>query len=339
LVGGFVSLTSTDSKDLICPKDLDLKSSIDWIGRLDKLPGSRQYDLNFEQLDFVKPFGALFVPMQIRRIEESKDISFEFCNLNLEYAKGIGFLNLLTMRNHYEPSYFRGGSSYLPISEIKLIDLYEKSESGTEYGKLADDESKRLAGILFSNDSNNAKEQFAYSLREVMRNVFEHAKVSNLFCCGQRYPQRGVAEICIADLGQGVLNGLKENRKYLDLSSDIEALKEAVKPGVSGKEGCGMGGDWDNSGYGLYMNYKLGGNNGYFVIASGCGLFASVEGKDLTGGIPYLKGTIVSLLVNLQSKLPLNEQLAQFSREAQDVFDKENPGKRVIISPSSMNKI
>jgi hypothetical protein len=93
----------------------------------------------------------------------------------------------------------------------------------------------------------------SYSLRELMRNVFEHSETDSLYYCAQYWPKSSKVEVAVADFGIGIRRALSRNPNFR-FDSDKEAREYSLLPSVSGATHRERSsGTWFNSGYGLYM--------------------------------------------------------------------------------------
>lgn len=131
--------------------------------------------------------------------------------------------------------------------------------------------SYRLAFMLTQEKVSQVYKTFSYSIREIIRNVFEHSLSESAWICGEYWPSRNNAQIAIMDEGIGILRSLKNNSNYSILKNDKEANNLALEAGVS----CTLGQKqyasqiWQNSGYGLYMAKSLCLKGGFFILSSG----------------------------------------------------------------------
>jgi hypothetical protein len=109
----------------------------------------------------------------------------------------------------------------------------------------------------------------SYSLRELMRNVFEHSEADSLYYCAQYWPKSSKVEVAVADFGIGIRRALSRNPNFR-FDSDKEAIEYSLLPSVSGATHRERSsGTWFNSGYGRYMTNRLARNGGNFVLVSG----------------------------------------------------------------------
>lgn len=119
-----------------------------------------------------------------------------------------------------------------------------------------------LAG---SHDDSQELRAYKYSLREIIRNVFEHSGADECFVCGQRWYD-GSVEIAVIDEGIGVCNSLREAN---DVLNDEDALRMAIQPGTSRTAQSPKSQNlYDNSGFGLFILSELASSFGWFVLGS-----------------------------------------------------------------------
>lgn len=114
-----------------------------------------------------------------------------------------------------------------------------------------------------------------FVIRELLRNIPEHSQSRTIWYCAQYWPSHDLVELAILDEGVGISKTLADSYEFRKLyKNDYEALKLALEPGVSGtfsstRRSIGTG-DWQNSGYGLYMVSQMCAELGAsFIIASG----------------------------------------------------------------------
>ncbi|MEF8700946.1 MAG: DUF4325 domain-containing protein [Candidatus Accumulibacter sp. UW20] len=117
-----------------------------------------------------------------------------------------------------------------------------------------------------------------YSLIELLRNVVQHSgsQVGGI-AMAQYYPSSGLVNICVADMGVGVKESLRE--AYPELETDLQALKLATLPHVSRTFGpATYTAMRDNAGLGLFFIKQIA------SLAAGSFFLASKEAlMDLWG--------------------------------------------------------
>ena len=158
------------------------------------------------------------------------------------------------------------------------------------------EKSDQLASLLISSHFDRSGHRaVSYSIREVIRNTFEHSHSEVCYFCGQKYKD-GSVELAIFDEGRGILPSLSE---AYNLVEDAEGLRTVIKPGVSRMSDKDTRANiFGNSGFGLFVLSELGRCFGYFNLASGSANI-KINSKAYTEGIqPELPGTFISLRFN-----------------------------------------
>ncbi|MDE3138159.1 MAG: hypothetical protein KGL59_16365, partial [Acidobacteriota bacterium] len=155
-----------------------------------------------------------------------------------------------------------------------------------------------------------------YCLSETIRNVFEHAGGQPAYACAQYYESARRVSIGVADCGIGVRTSLS---RHLKLSSDAEALMNALVPGTTGAP-RGMYGPSENAGVGLFFTKSIAKASGqYFAIISGDAAYRlrhlrrsdkfrlyvdpRKDRHDLFEGLPSWQGTVVAVDIGLRRTL------------------------------------
>ena len=151
-----------------------------------------------------------------------------------------------------------------------------------------------------------------YCLRETVRNVFEHAETDSCALMAQKYANDDV-EIAIADRGVGVLSSMRRAHK---LSSAIDALRLAIRPGMSGTVEVEQSGPWDNSGFGLYVLSQLGRQHGSFAITSSGASLIIGFGEE-SAVIANTPGTVIKLRVSVSDAEYFPNRLQQIVDEGE----------------------
>ena len=121
------------------------------------------------------------------------------------------------------------------------------------------------------------------SLREMIRNGFDHAMAPHVWYSGMRWPNRGYVQVAIVDEGRGIRTSL--NRGGYSFPNDETAIDAALRPGVSRNVGRRLSAEeverwsearpdlpvecYQNSGYGLPIASRIGQEGGQFLVISG----------------------------------------------------------------------
>jgi hypothetical protein len=230
-------------------------------------------------------------------------------------------------------------NKFLPITTLQTKDFLD--ESGRELSAMneaVDREASRLTRALTHLGSGYAFDAVQYSLREIMRNVFEHSGSIYLRYCAQYWPTNRIVELIISDCGMGIYNSLIGNPSFKAVK-ERDALHFACLPGVSGNAQAmrerASGNPWRNTGYGLYMTSRLCRNNGDFlVISSNHALTLAPSGKK-DFEISNVKGTLIRLHLDLTSTQAFRSELVKYTEEGKQIAEGIRGAKVLEASAAS----
>jgi len=135
------------------------------------------------------------------------------------------------------------------------------------------------------------------ALNEIMTNVFDHSgSAKGCYVCAQAYEKEEIIRLCVADFGVGLFTRLKE--KYSNLKNSYEAIKLAVREGITTRSG-------QEGGYGLsHIQRFIEVNAGKMSILTGDGKAVWNYGvpktklRKQTMHLPF-SGTIINLEINV----------------------------------------
>jgi len=318
------------------PRYLIFERTIDFINSFKNLDSKNKYIFDFEKLKRIDPFSLLYLSSELRTLKldnpESEFIAknFQHCT----YAAHMGFFQAFGLDYGKFPGEAKNNNRYIPI---RLFNVPQIKESARDLmihnGEILEGYAKEISEVLTQNYDKDLTEILRYCLREALRNIVEHSNSNKFGFCAQYLPSLNVVSFAVLDRGIGIKKSLEDNPK-LKLESDLDAIRESLKPGVSGKVYSGQKrkpkGDWANSGYGLYMTSNICKKGGSFFIASGNkGVYLSSNDEKLLD--LHINGTSLNLTINLNQKNNLNELLRELREEAGKLT-------KIKASKSSMNK-
>lgn len=296
---------------------------------------------DFSRTKTVEPFGMLVVASEIERcVAAHPEAKFTCKNYeNMPYAAHMGFFKAFGLDFGRKPGEAFGSRNYIPLTYFDSMALKQAAaRHGLDVGDEIEAQSKRLSETLAGADVGEVFETLSYSIREIMRNVVEHAQVGRFGVCAQYWPSKGRAEVAIVDRGIGLRESIKAN-PHIDASTDKSAINYALMPAVSGKAFKGARrlekrGPWTNSGFGLYLTSRICRNGGNFFISSGKTGMLLTSGRD---GKRYvetsLNGTAVRLMIRTQQLDSLRDALAKYRADGFEIQKKY--AEIVSIDPSS----
>ncbi len=234
---------------------------------------------SFEGTTFGEPLPMIVLAKEIQGLmRRYPNLSF-FCQTRScdfrGYADHIGYFRLLGFDRGNKLGVADGSANYVPIQVFDLERLREVS-GDRPYAEIVEEKASELAHVLTQKRSGGVFVALQYLLREVMRNAIEHSFGTKLSFFAQNWSRKNQSEIVICDNGVGIREGLKGANR---VSSDTEALRLALKPGVSGvteREKSYQNEHYRNSGFGLYASSRFCSERGVFrLLSSGAGLTAN----------------------------------------------------------------
>jgi hypothetical protein len=231
--------------------------------------------VDFSTLTFSTPTAMLVAGSELRKwVAYRRGAGLEVYRIGIDESKSVhsylmhlGFFDFIHVDEGKKVGEARGSTRYLPISKIDRPVQSVAVDGVAAWYESIESQSRRLAGVLVgSYDDSQELRAYTYSIREIIRNVFEHSEADECFVCGQRW-WNGSVEIAVIDEGVGICQTL---RRSFPVESDEEALTLAISPGVSRTTALEEEENiYDNSGFGLYVLSQIGSNFGWFALGSG----------------------------------------------------------------------
>lgn len=276
-----------------------------------------------EDEHFFSPFLMLFTAAKLRSLRSrNPGLRIELRNHHRhEYPGHMGFYRMFGVDHGRDLGEAWGSENYLPITALQREAFYERpTDKYRELPDLIQRTSDRIANVITRGDPErrNMFDALTFSIREVMRNVFEHSRADCLYYCAQYWPRSNKVEFAIADFGIGIRKALGENPNFR-FGSDKEAIEKSLLPSVSGRTHLPRTSEtWFNSGYGLYMTNRLARNGGNFVLASGA-MAVHLSRRTKTNFATSFPGTVLRFNLNVDEIGDVEGRLKQFKEEGYDV--------------------
>ena len=284
---------------IYCPSQLDDESAARFINDIWRAKEEEELILNFSTLRFVYPSGVLISALGIRdivRYRFIKKLNTQAAGTGrnsgaISYLGYFGFFRFIGIEVGSNLNSTTEGRKFLPITRITQNEFNDKNQIIQEQ---ITKKSYNLATLIYPNKSDITKvDMLAFCLREVIRNVFEHAEIGECYVMAQRW-SNGYAEIAIADEGIGIPNSLSKSHK---ITSSRSALRLALQPGITSNIETPDDDKWQNSGFGLYVLSEVGSTCGSFTLLSDGNMLVKSNNNDTWIPTP-VKGTIVKLRAN-----------------------------------------
>jgi anti-sigma regulatory factor (Ser/Thr protein kinase) len=165
---------------------------------------------------------------------------------------------------------------HIPVDFSPEIQEHEEAGRFVPVTRIADAASLRsvigdVSALLHLDRDPDTLAAVQYCVSELLRNVLEHSGAEDgAFVCAHNFVNREPrrVSIAVADCGQGIRQHLGAVHAAAG-RSDRDALKLALRPGVTGAR-PGMYGTPDNAGAGLFITRSIAkGSGGYFLVVSG----------------------------------------------------------------------
>ncbi len=254
------------------PVSLDASSALEFASNISAHAPELRVIIDFAEIRSIEPFGLLYVGAAIRaffreRVGRGDGVQGVRAGEPAhEYLAHIGFFQWLGVQVGKSPGAVAGGATWLPVTTLTRAELDKRvAETGKQLGDVIQQECEHLARVVTQSNQLKATAPVAYCLREVVRNVFEHAETDRCVLCAQKC-EDGAIELAVLDQGRGIRRSLEEQFQF---TGDAEALRNALHPGVSRSLSTDPGNPWGNSGFGLYVLSELGRELGVFRVVSG----------------------------------------------------------------------
>lgn len=284
-------------KTIILPEQMDGLLPQAWGAQLEEYAAERELAVDFSRVKFACPLGILTTGREIRRVVAQRLRQGRFTMVAgrdmarpaLSFLGHVGFFDFIGLANAKQIGAAKGSSSYVPIRR------FTRAEVAADPKRMRENvasKAKDLAVVLAGSAEVPAFWPVAYSIREVIRNVFEHSGADECFVTAQRWFD-GAVEMAVVDEGMGIRASLAPVRGF---TSDTDAVSEAIKPGVTRTSRTAPEDDDgnSNSGFGLYVLSELGRCFGRFTLASGAGCVSLGAGAAV-GDPAQFSGTAVGL--------------------------------------------
>lgn len=321
------------------PKNLGFNQTLAFLDIIRAQPRDKKLVFDFENLSYISPFGLImisaFVEILVKRCTSGS--VYVKNHKHLSYQSHMGFFKAFGVDFGNAPGEAKGSGTHIPITIQNVTTIHKNAVlGGMPIGQVVHDHTNKLAKVLAHADEGDLVDTFTYSLQEIVRNVAEHSESKIVEYCAQYWPTQDRAELAILDRGIGICATLKNN-PHLVIEDEQHAINLSLLPGISGKNYKGskqkITGNWQNSGYGLYMTSCMCRSGGEFFIGS---RGASVLLKEETQThLPFnFSGTVVRMVFKPSAIGKVKETLAAYNAQGTEI-SKSIKGKAISASLAS----
>ena len=290
---------------------------------------------DFSNLAFSTPYPTLVLAAEIKSlIASSPENTYTATGIDANrnahsYLGHIGFFQYVGINRGNKPGQASGSHTYIPISLITIQGIRSKLTSPDQpIGDAIQKEAERIAILLTRSNNLKTYKPIAYCLREIIRNVFEHANISQCTIFGQCY--KDAVEIAIVDRGQGIKSSLS---KRYQINSDDEAISLAIKPGISESDVLiGDSNKWANSGFGLFVLSELGRQTGSFNLCSGDAELETSISRPLIIRSHSFHGTAIRLRIQKPKGVNFVEYIEEIIKNGEEITNQSTTPRRASQS-------
>lgn len=313
--------------DIICfPESSNEKSIFTFCSEVKSCSGIDELTIDFSTMKRIEPFAMAYVAKNIKEFRRENTGSRIICKgySGHDYAAHMGFFRAFSLRHGRSPGESSGSATYIPLSVLRVKSIVdEASKEWKVEQEIIENKSEELAKVLSQQSVGNLVDTLTFSIREIVRNTYEHSFSRDLIYCAQYWPAYNKVEVAILDSGIGLMRSLKKN-PHVKIDNDSDSIQQALMPSISSKSYKGAhinkSDPWHNSGFGLYMTNRICRRGGNFLICSGNHAI-----KLDKNGISHIElghtciGTAVRMVLNTNEIGILNEMLDQFKNEGYEV--------------------
>jgi anti-sigma regulatory factor (Ser/Thr protein kinase) len=325
--------------EMKCPPNLTEDEVIPFLMELEKARDAHELSVKFGSIIFGEPYGTMLLGQGIKNVVEYRKASgnrtlvadaasIEIpATLGISYLAHIGFFKYLGLNFGKSPNEAPGSTTYLPITVISREELVPTNEKKV-FQDVIEEKSDALSKLVFTDDMQQI--MLGYCLREVIRNVFEHANADSCTLMAQKWEHR--CEIAIMDFGRGIQQSLAES---LPPMTAKDSILEAIKPGVSRIVDNANESAWANSGFGLFVISELGRRYGEFSIASS--MIATKFSPTTATFTPYpYTGTCVKLRIDTKDADYFPNILLSIVKDGEIEYERKTGKKKKASRRSSI---
>ena len=315
--------------DVFYPSDCSPEKIFKFCCDINSFSGKDEMVIDFSDMKRIEPFSMIYVAKYIRDFNRNNKNTKISCrgHKDKEYAANMGFFRAFGLKHGREPNCTEGNSRFVPFTILRVKTIVD--EASTEYKveqQVIEDRSSNLAKLLSQQEDSSLVDALTFSIREVMRNIFEHSNSKSIEYCAQYWPFYHKVEISISDNGRGLMASLSKN-PFLEINSHSDAIQLALMPSISGRNYKGVRVDrnnpWHNSGFGLYMISRICKLGGSFLICSGDhGIMLDSNGKNHFDIGHHYSGTVVRMILDTKNLTELSEMLAKFRNDGYEIASK-----------------
>lgn len=308
------------------PSQCNVQAIFDFCTEIDECAGMDVVIIDFSRMGRIEPFTMVYVAKFIRDFNRKNKDTKVRCRgyKEKDYAANMAFFRAFGLKHGREPNCVDGNDRFVPFTILRVQTIIDEALVDWEAEQeVIERRSEHLAKILSQEENSDLVDALTFSIREIMRNVYEHSQSKSIEYCAQYWPYYNKVEIAFIDNGIGLKSSLSDN-PHIEIDSHSDAIQQALMPAISSKNYKGAIIDtndpWHNSGFGLYMINRICRLGGSFLICTGDhGIKLDQNGKEHIDLPHKCTGTAVRMVLNTSKLTTLNEMLTQFRDDGYEI--------------------
>lgn len=308
------------------PSTCEVNTIFDFCNKIEQHCGADKVVIDFSRMGRIEPFTMVYVAKYIRDFKSRNKDTKVYCRgyQSKNYAANMAFFRAFGLKHGREPNCVDGNDKFVPYTILRVQTIVDEATKEWEAEQeIIERRSASLARILVQQNSGILVDTLTFSIREIMRNVYEHSESKSIEYCAQYWPIYNTVEIAIVDNGMGLKRSLEKN-PYVQIENHSDAIQQALMPAISSINYKGVSIDrnnpWHNSGFGLYMSNRICRMGGSFLICSGDhGIKLDEFGKKHIDLSHVCSGTAVRMVLNTSKLTELSLMLAKFREEGYEI--------------------
>lgn len=308
------------------PSSCYVNAIFNFCNEIERCCGENEIVIDFSSMGRIEPFTMVYIAKFIRDFKRRNKDTVVYCkgHQSKDYAANMAFFRAFGLKHGREPNCVDGNDRFVPYTILRIQTIVDEANKAWAVGQeVIERRSAHLAEILGQQKSGNFYDALTYSIREIMRNVYEHSKSLSIEYCAQYWPCYNKVEIAIIDNGIGLKASLANN-PHVQVENHSDAIQQALMPAISSKNYKGAIIDtndpWHNSGFGLYMINRICRLGGSFLICTGDhGIKLDENGKEHIHLLHICRGTAVRMVLNTSRLTELSSMLEKFRDEGYEI--------------------
>jgi len=170
------------------PSSCDVQAVFDFCNEIEEYCGEDRVVIDFSHMGRIEPFTMVYIAKYIREFNHRNKNTTVSCkgHTNKDYAANMGFFRAFGLKYGREPNCVAGNHRFVPYTILRVQTIVDEATKEWEAEQnVIERRAAHLAEILAQQNTGNLVDALTFSIREVMRNVYEHSKSKSIEYCAQ----------------------------------------------------------------------------------------------------------------------------------------------------------